>query len=129
MFLDEPTLGLDPGLERRLMFTLRKLADAGRTVVLITHATQNIRVCDHIVYLVDGKMVYFGPPAQALEFFGAPDFADIYAATDEPEKPEESAGACGPITNGLHGPREHVRRCTATPRSLARRYERPRSRA
>ncbi len=91
LFLDEPTSGLDPGLERKLMFTLRRLADAGRTVVLITHATQNIRVCDHIVYLVDGKMVYFGPPGQALDFFGVEEFADIYAATDEPEKLEENA--------------------------------------
>jgi ABC transport system ATP-binding/permease protein len=89
LFLDEPTSGLDPGLERRLMFTLRKLADGGRTVVLVTHATQNINVCDHIVFLVDGKLVYFGPPQQALEFFGVSDFADIYAATDEPDKPEE----------------------------------------
>nr|MBA3539701.1 ATP-binding cassette domain-containing protein [Deltaproteobacteria bacterium] len=91
IFLDEPTSGLDPGLERRLMYTLRRLADAGRTVVLITHATQNITMCDHIVYLVSGKTVYFGPPAQALEFFGVSDFADIYAATDEPDKPEETA--------------------------------------
>jgi ABC-type multidrug transport system ATPase subunit len=91
LFLDEPTSGLDPGLERKLMFTLRKLADGGRTVVLITHATQNIKMCDHIVYLVEGKMVYFGPPAQALEFFGVDDFADIYAATDEPDKIEERA--------------------------------------
>jgi ABC transport system ATP-binding/permease protein len=75
------------------VFTLRRLADAGRTIVLITHATQNIKVCDHIVYLVDGKMVYFGPPQQALEFFGVEEFADIYAATDEPDKYEETAEA------------------------------------
>ncbi|MBZ0234842.1 MAG: ATP-binding cassette domain-containing protein, partial [Deltaproteobacteria bacterium] len=85
LFLDEPTSGLDPGLERKLMYTLRRLADGGRTVVLITHATQNITVCDHIAFLVAGKLVYFGPPAQALEFFGVDDFADIYGATDEPE--------------------------------------------
>jgi len=90
LFLDEPTSGLDPGLERKLMFTLRRLADAGRTIVLITHATQNITVCDHIVYLVGGKMVYFGPPTQALDFFGVEEFADIYAATDEPDKYEET---------------------------------------
>ncbi len=89
LFLDEPTSGLDPGLERKLMHTLRRLADGGRTVVLITHATQNITVCDHIAFLVAGKLVYFGPPAQALEFFGVADFADIYlvtgGATDAPE--------------------------------------------
>jgi ABC-type multidrug transport system ATPase subunit len=85
LFLDEPTSGLDPGLERKLMYTLRRLSDGGRTVVLITHATQNIRVCDHIAFLVGGKLVYFGPPAQALEFFGVDDFADIYGSTDVPD--------------------------------------------
>lgn len=89
LFLDEPTSGLDPGLERKLMLTMRELASGGRTVVLVTHATQNINLCDHIVFLVGGKLVYFGPPSQACAFFGVNDYAEIYAATDEPEKPEE----------------------------------------
>lgn len=84
LFLDEPTSGLDPGLERKLMYTLRRLADGGRTVVLITHATQNIKVCDHIAFLSAGRLVYFGPPSQALDFFGVHDFADIYAKIDVP---------------------------------------------
>ncbi len=82
LFLDEPTSGLDPGLERRMMFTLRRLADAGHTIVLVTHATANIRQCDHIAFLARGRMVWFGPPAQALEFFGVDDFADIYSKTE-----------------------------------------------
>ncbi len=82
LFLDEPTSGLDPGLERKLMYTLRRLADGGRTIVLITHATQNINVCDHIAFLTAGRLVYFGPPSQALDFFGVHDFADIYAKID-----------------------------------------------
>ena len=93
LFLDEPTSGLDPGLERKLMLTLRALADGGRTIVLITHATGNIRVCDHIAYLVGGKLVWFGPPAQAPGFFGVEDFADIYACTDEPDVEAEGADA------------------------------------
>ena len=83
LFLDEPTSGLDPGLERKLMHTLRKLADSGRTIVLVTHATINISMCDHIAFLASGKLAYFGPPSQALEFFGVGDFADIYTATDD----------------------------------------------
>ena len=82
LFLDEPTSGLDPGLERKLMYTLRKLADSGRTIVLITHATANIRMCDHIAFLAAGRLTYFGPPSQALAFYGVDDFADIYGATD-----------------------------------------------
>jgi ABC-type multidrug transport system ATPase subunit/pSer/pThr/pTyr-binding forkhead associated (FHA) protein len=79
-FLDEPTSGLDPGLEKKMMYTLRRLADSGRTVVLVTHATANITVCDHVVFMSAGRMVYFGPPQEALAFFNVTsgDFADIY---------------------------------------------------
>lgn len=80
MFLDEPTSGLDPGLEKKMMYTLRQLADSGRTVVLVTHATANITQCDHVCFMSTGRMVFFGPPREALAFFQVTsgDFADIY---------------------------------------------------
>src|SRR4029077_1692193 len=59
-FLDEPTSGLDPGLEKKMMLTLRRLADAGRTIVLVTHATANIMRCDHVAFLAEGRVVFFG---------------------------------------------------------------------
>ena len=83
-FLDEPTSGLDPGLEKKMMYTLRNLADAGRTIVLVTHATANIDQCDHVAFMADGYMAYFGPPNDALGFFGATDFADIYTKLSHP---------------------------------------------
>ncbi|MGQ9717901.1 MAG: FHA domain-containing protein, partial [Anaerolineae bacterium] len=86
-FLDEPTSGLDPGLEKKMMHTLRHLADGGRTVVLVTHATANITQCDYVCFMAHGRMVYFGPPHEALRFFGVTsgDFADIYAQLDDPD--------------------------------------------
>ncbi|MFQ6101777.1 MAG: ATP-binding cassette domain-containing protein, partial [Anaerolineae bacterium] len=86
-FLDEPTSGLDPGLEKKMMHTLRHLADGGRTIVLVTHATANIVQCDHVCFLSQGRMVYFGPPEEALGFFGVTsgDFADIYDQLDDPD--------------------------------------------
>jgi ABC transport system ATP-binding/permease protein len=94
-FLDEPTSGLDPGLDRKMMFLLRKLADKGHTVILVTHATNNINTCDYVCFLVkDGRMAYFGPPEEAKKFFGKTDFAEIYTSlepTDEnPYTPEEA---------------------------------------
>ncbi|WP_276662508.1 ATP-binding cassette domain-containing protein [Syntrophomonas wolfei] len=50
-FLDEATSGLDPGLERVMMELLRKLADGGRTILLATHATLNIGLCDKVIFL------------------------------------------------------------------------------
>lgn len=81
-FLDEPTSGLDPGLEKKMMYTLRSMADEGRTIVLITHATSNIVQVDHVAFLSQGKLVFFGPPQTAKEHFEVGDFADIYAKTE-----------------------------------------------
>lgn len=86
-FLDEPTSGLDPGLEKKMMATLRRLADAGRTVVLVTHATANIDQCDHVAFMADGRLAFYGPPREALTFFGARDFADIYTHLTHPLDP------------------------------------------
>ena len=78
IYLDEATSGLDPGLEKKMMHTLRRMADEGRTVVLITHATNNIVQTDHVAFLSQGRLIFFGPSQEALDFFEVDDFADIY---------------------------------------------------
>ncbi|MEB3234780.1 MAG: ATP-binding cassette domain-containing protein [Cyanobacteriota bacterium] len=80
LFLDEPTSGLDPGLDKRMMELLRRLADSGRTVALVTHATNNVMLCDQVVFLGrGGSLCYAGPPQLCLEHFGLTgDFSDIY---------------------------------------------------
>jgi ABC-type multidrug transport system ATPase subunit/pSer/pThr/pTyr-binding forkhead associated (FHA) protein len=95
-FLDEPTSGLDPGLDRKMMLLLRRLADRGRTVILVTHATNNINTCDYVCFLVQGgRLAYFGPPNKAKAFFDKTDFAEIYSALepgkDQPDIPEQAA--------------------------------------
>ncbi|HET7637829.1 MAG TPA: ABC transporter ATPase, partial [Ktedonobacteraceae bacterium] len=94
-FLDEPTSGLDPGLDRKMMFLLRRLADRGHTVILVTHATNNINTCDYVCFLAQGgRLAYFGPPSKARDFFGKSDFAEIYSVlepTDENSNVPEDA--------------------------------------
>lgn len=82
IYLDEATSGLDPGLEKKMMYTLRNMADEGRTVVLITHATANIVQTDHVAFLSQGVLDYFGPPQDALGFFEVEGFEDIYEQID-----------------------------------------------
>jgi ABC-type multidrug transport system ATPase subunit len=79
LFLDEPTSGLDPALDDQLMHLFRALADAGRTVVLTTHATRNLRICDRVVVVSGGRVVFTGTPSEALEHFHVEDFSEIYA--------------------------------------------------
>ncbi|MEK9517801.1 FHA domain-containing protein [Streptomyces venezuelae] len=71
LFLDEPTSGLDPGMDRSVMHMLRGLADDGRTVVVVTHSVLSLDVCDRLLVLAPGgRVAYYGPPSEALEFFG-----------------------------------------------------------
>jgi ABC transport system ATP-binding/permease protein len=97
-FLDEPTSGLDPGTETALMQLMRRLADRGRTIILITHATKNVMLADKVVFLArGGYLAWFGPPDEALEYFDqyrserdrrarAIEFDQIYAILDDQSK-------------------------------------------
>lgn len=71
LFLDEPTSGLDPGMDRSVMHMLRGLADDGRTVIVVTHSVLSLDVCDRLLVLAPGgRIAYYGPPEDALAFFG-----------------------------------------------------------
>src|SRR5436309_13704173 len=66
IFLDEPTSGLDPATEEKIMKLFRQIAESGRTVVLTTHAMENVKLCDKIVVLMRGKLVLYGAPQVAM---------------------------------------------------------------
>lgn len=58
LILDEPTSVLPPQEAERLWGLIRKLADAGRSVVLITHKMQDVMACAHrVVVMRAGQMV------------------------------------------------------------------------
>ncbi|GAB2623593.1 FHA domain-containing protein [Streptomyces capparidis] len=81
IFLDEPTSGLDPGMDRDVMQLLRALADDGRTVLVVTHSVAELALCDRLLVMAPGGSVaYFGPPNEALEFFGYDTWADVFQA-------------------------------------------------
>ncbi len=65
LLLDEPTAGLDPSQRVRLRQYLKTIS-TGRTIVLATHLIEDgAHLCDDLVVLREGAVVYHGPP-QAL---------------------------------------------------------------
>ncbi|ORB14270.1 ATP-binding cassette domain-containing protein [Mycobacterium noviomagense] len=80
LLLDEPTSGLDPALDRQVMLMLRQLADAGRTVLVVTHSVSYLDVCDQILLVAPGgKTAFCGPPDQVESAFGTRNWAEIFA--------------------------------------------------
>src|SRR6266550_2673600 len=64
LFLDEPTIGLDPVGARELRVIVRELADAGKTVFLTTHYMfEADAICDRIAVIRDGAIVAEGTPS------------------------------------------------------------------
>ena len=79
--LDEPTSGLDPATSREVLAVLRRLADAGTTVLLTTHAPDDVLRCDRVVVLAPrGRVAFDGAPEAAPDWFGVPDLGAVYSA-------------------------------------------------
>src|ERR687887_951349 len=87
VFLDEPTIGLDPVGARELRATIASLTEAGKTILLTTHYMfEADALCDRIAVISKGKIVAEGTPAQLkagvaegrvieIEVYGVPDEA------------------------------------------------------
>ena len=84
IFLDEPTSGLDPATEEKIMKLFRQIAESGRTVILTTHAMENVKLFDKIVVLMRGKLVFYGAPQEALAHVNAESFKDLYDKLEDP---------------------------------------------
>ncbi len=71
LFLDEPSSGLDPATEERLMILLQSLALSGITVVCTTHVLHNAFLFSRLLFIQQGRLVFFGNSDEArLHFLG-----------------------------------------------------------
>ncbi|MDW8224272.1 MAG: ATP-binding cassette domain-containing protein [Gemmatales bacterium] len=102
MFLDEPTAGLDPANEARLMQQLVQASRRGTTVVCTTHLMANLYLLDEILVLGMSKRVgvpaYCGQPQHLLESLNCRHFSDLY---EKLEKGDFIPLSRAPVTSDL----------------------------
>ncbi|HVX75518.1 MAG TPA: amino acid ABC transporter permease/ATP-binding protein [Bradyrhizobium sp.] len=68
MLFDEPTSALDPELVGEVLAAIRRLAEAGMTMMIVTHEVRFAReVADRVVFMDEGRVVEQGPPEQVLD--------------------------------------------------------------
>ncbi len=107
LLLDEPTSGLDEVLERRLMQLFRRLTGHDRAVLVATHATTSLDLCDEVIVLQDGQIAYRGGSsgarahvtAVAEEQPAASDSAPARAADEE-----AAVGSTGALSHAARSP-------------------------
>jgi ABC-type multidrug transport system ATPase subunit len=88
LYIDEATSGLDAGTEARMMRLFRSLADQGRSLVCITHNVEHVDQCHLALVLARGRLVFFGPPAEAPRWFKVRRLGEIYDRLAEKEPAE-----------------------------------------
>jgi polar amino acid transport system ATP-binding protein len=68
IFLDEPTSALDPELVTEVLGTIKKIADEGYTMLLVSHEMDFIRkISNRVLFLDGGKIIEDGTPAEVFE--------------------------------------------------------------
>ena len=78
LFLDEATSGLDAKTESEMMRLFRELAHRGVTTLCITHYADSLEQCDKLVYLIGGRLAFFGSPAELKDHFRVRNIREVY---------------------------------------------------
>jgi ABC-2 type transport system ATP-binding protein len=88
VFLDEPTLGLDPAGQRQVLALVRQItAERGATVLLSTHLLAEVEeVCSRVVILNRGRLVADGTVAEIARRAAAPRSARLRVAAEHVER-------------------------------------------
>lgn len=62
LILDEPTVGVDPALRRKIWQELQNLRSQGKTILVTTHVMDEAQLCDDVALLLDGRIIAYNDP-------------------------------------------------------------------
>ena len=67
LVLDEPTVGIDPALRRKVWTELKAIREQGRSILITTHVMSEAEQVDRVALLLGGKVIAFDTPSQLKE--------------------------------------------------------------
>jgi ABC-2 type transport system ATP-binding protein len=72
LFLDEPTVGLDPTIRRKLWAAMKRIREGGTTIFLTTHYIEEAEfLADRVAFLHGGAVAALGTPQELMAGLGA----------------------------------------------------------
>ena len=78
LFLDEPTVGIDPALRVQFWTFFRELAAAGTTLLVASHVMDEAERCDELLLILRGRLLAQGSAAAIRQHAGAPDLEGAF---------------------------------------------------
>ena len=84
LFLDEPTTGLDPQSRRQLWDLVRRIKEAGGTILITTHYMDEAEIlCDRVAVVDHGRVIAHGAPHDLIASLGAPKVVTRYGTLED----------------------------------------------
>ena len=80
LFLDEPTVGLDPILRIELWKLFLELRQQGKLIVISSHIMEEAERCDEVLLLREGQLLFFGEPTELKRKTGCKDIESSFIA-------------------------------------------------
>jgi ABC-2 type transport system ATP-binding protein len=78
LFLDEPTVGIDPALRVQFWGYFRDLAAAGTTLLVASHVMDEAERCDELLLILRGRLLARGSASEVRERAGVPDLEGAF---------------------------------------------------
>jgi ABC-2 type transport system ATP-binding protein len=97
VFLDEPTLGLDPAGQRQVLTFVSRIArDRGATIVLSTHLLAEVEeVCDRVLIIHRGRVIVYGTVAEVAARAAAPRAAQVRVPAEQSDRARQALVEAG----------------------------------
>lgn len=81
LFLDEPTVGMDPQSRRAVWDLINELKKLGKTVFLTTHYMEEAEeLCDRLAIIDHGKIIALGTPKELISKYNVKNLEDVFIA-------------------------------------------------
>lgn len=78
LILDEPTVGIDPSLRKKIWKELITLRDNGVGILVTTHVMDEAELTDKVGLLLGGKIIAFDTPSKLKESYGVSSIEEVF---------------------------------------------------
>lgn len=85
LVLDEPTVGIDPALRRKIWHELNNLRSQGCSVLITTHVMDEAEKTDCVALLLHGEIIAFDHPQVLEQNYGVPTIEDVFLKAEQKE--------------------------------------------